>query len=80
MFFNSQLSNFPPGGLKTTATRTGTAFIAAAAARGGASLRRADAAQVCNDVGFVAVHVFGEKKVWDNSMAIAARQIVSKRW
>ena len=44
--------------------------------RGGcASLRRADAAQVCNDLGFVTVD--GE---FECSVAIAARQIVSERW
>jgi hypothetical protein len=39
-----------------------------------ASLRRADAAQVCSDGGFV--HVDGD---FECSVAIAARQIVSKR-
>ena len=43
--------------------------------RGGASLRRADAAQVCNNVGFV---VFDG--VFECSFAIPARQIVSERW
>ncbi len=42
---------------------------------GGASLRRADAAQVCNNVGVVAVD--GE---FECSFAQAARQIVSERW
>jgi hypothetical protein len=43
---------------------------------GSASLRRADAAQVCNDAGdagFVAVHDCP-------ALATAARQIVSERW
>ena len=43
--------------------------------RGSASLRRADAAQVCNDVGFVEVD--GQCEC---SPAPAARQIVSERW
>ena len=44
--------------------------------RGGvASFRSADAAQVCSNVGFVAV----DGKV-ERSAAIAARQIVSERW
>jgi hypothetical protein len=43
--------------------------------RGSASFRRADAAQVCNDVGFVVVD-----GAFECSVAIAARQIVSKRW
>ena len=42
---------------------------------GGASLGRADAAQVCNNVGFLAVD--GE---FECSVAPAARQIVSERW
>ena len=57
------------------ATRTRTVFIWAAAARGGASFRSADAAQVCNDVGFVAVD-----GPFECSFATAARQIVSERW
>jgi hypothetical protein len=57
------------------ATRTRTAFIGAAAARGGASFRRADAAQVCNNVGFVVVD-----GAFECSVAKAARQIVSERW
>ena len=44
--------------------------------RGGcASLRRADAAQVCSNVGFVAVD-----GALECSAATAARQIVSERW
>jgi hypothetical protein len=43
--------------------------------RGGASLRRADAAQVCNNDGLVA-----DDGVFECSFAIAARQIVSERW
>ena len=50
-------------------------FIRAAAARGGASFRSADAAQVCNDVGFVAVDGH-----FECSCVPAARQIVSERW
>ena len=38
-------------------------------------MRRADAAQVCNNVGFVAVD-----GVFECSVATAARQIVSERW
>ncbi len=41
--------------------------------RGSASLRRADAAQVCNNVGF-----FPVDGVFECSAAIAARQIVSE--
>jgi hypothetical protein len=37
---------------------------------GSASMRRADAAQICNEAGFVAVH--------DPAVATAARQTVSK--
>ena len=40
-----------------------------------ASLRRADAAQVCNNVDFVE----GDGLI-ECSFAIAARQIVSERW
>ena len=47
----------------------------AAAARGGASFRSADAAQVCNNVGFVLV-----VGVIECSPEKAARQIVSERW
>jgi len=43
--------------------------------RGGASLRRADAAQVCNHVGFAVV-----VGAFECSVAMAARQIVSERW
>ncbi len=50
-------------------------FILAAAARGGASFRSADAAQVCNTVGFVSVD-----GVIECSEAKAARQIVSEGW
>jgi hypothetical protein len=57
------------------ATRKRTAFIWAAAARGSASLRRADAAQVCNNVGFVVAD-----GLFECSFEIAARQIVSERW
>ena len=39
------------------------------------SFRSADAAQVCNDAGVVAVD-----GVIECSVAIAARQIVSERW
>ncbi len=39
------------------------------------SFRSADAAQVCNDVGFVDVD-----GVFECSVAKAARQIVSERW
>ena len=42
---------------------------------GGASLRRADAAQVCSNLGLVVVD--GQVEC---SSAIAARQIVSERW
>jgi hypothetical protein len=64
------------GGYQTAAaTRTRTAFIGAAAARGGASFTRADAAQVCSNVGFV----LDDGKV-KCSPTIAARQIVSERW
>ena len=45
------------------------------AARGGASFRSADAAQVCNDVGLVV-----DDGTFECSEAIAARQIVSERW
>jgi hypothetical protein len=38
-------------------------------------LRRADAAQVCSDVGFLVAD-----GVFECSIAIAARQIVSERW
>jgi hypothetical protein len=41
-------------------------------------LRRADAAQVCNHVGFVAVLTVDGP--FECSVAIAARQIVSERW
>jgi hypothetical protein len=51
-----------------------TVFIWAAAARGGASFRSADAAQVCSNVGFVVVD-----GVFECSVAAAARQIVSER-
>ena len=57
------------------ATRTRTAFIGAAAARGGASYRSADAAQVFSNVGFVE-----EDGPFECSVATAARQIVSERW
>ncbi len=43
--------------------------------RGSASLRRADAAQVCNNGGFVSFD-----GIFECSVAIAARQIVSERW
>ncbi len=55
--------------------RTRSVFIWATAARGGASFRSADAAQVCSNVGFVAVD-----GVFECSFAKAARQIVSERW
>ena len=42
---------------------------------GGASLRRADAAQVCSNVGFVAVD-----GPFECRFAPAARQKVSERW
>ncbi len=42
---------------------------------GGASLRRADAAQVCSNVGFVAVDGY-----FECSVATAAKQSVSERW
>ena len=45
------------------------------AALGGASFRSADAAQVYNNVGFLAVD-----GVFECSVATAARQIVSERW
>jgi hypothetical protein len=45
------------------------------AAQGGASLRRADAAQVCSDATFFVVDCNFECTV-----ATAARQIVSERW
>ena len=70
----STKANAPPP-LTAAATRTRTAFIGAAAARGGASFRRADAAQVCSNVGIVALD-----GVIECSFAIAARQIVSERW
>ena len=64
---------FPP--LQTAETRTRTVvFIWAAAARGGASFRSADAAQVCNNVDFVAVD-----GPFECSVATAARQIVSEK-
>jgi hypothetical protein len=44
-------------------------------ARGGASLRSADAAQICSNVGFLASD--GEV---ESSEAKTARQIVSERW
>ena len=56
-------------------TNKKTVFIWAAAARGGASFRSADAAQVCNDAGFVAVD-----GAFERSFAKSARQIVSERW
>ncbi len=52
-----------------------TAFIAAAAARGGASFRSADAAQVLSNVGFVVVH-----SAYAGSVATSAKQTVSERW
>ena len=61
--------------LTAAATRTKSVFIWAAAARGGASFRSADAAQVCSNVDF-AVH----DGAFECSVAIAARQIVSERW
>ena len=63
----------PP--LTAAATRTRSLFIWAAAARGGASFRSADAAQVCSNVGFVLV-----EGAFECSFALAARQIVSERW
>ena len=57
------------------ATRTITAFIGAAAGRRGASFRRANAAQVCSNVGSVVVDGVSEC-----SITTAARQIVSERW
>jgi hypothetical protein len=45
------------------------------AARGGASFGRADAAQVCSNIGVVAV-----VGAFECSVATAARQIVSERW
>ena len=45
------------------------------AARGGASFRSADAAQVCSNFGFVAVD-----SQFECSVAIAARHIVSEGW
>ena len=47
---------------------------------GGASFRSADAAQVCNNVGFVAVGFVKVDGAFECSVAIAARQIVSERW
>ncbi len=60
----------------SAATRTRSVFIWAAAERGGASFRSADAAQVCNNVGFVVE----DDGVFECSEAKAARQIVSERW
>ena len=59
------------------AARRGTAFInrQGRSRRGSASLRRADAAQVCNNVGF-----FFVDGAFECSSATAARQIVSERW
>jgi hypothetical protein len=59
------------------AARRGTVFIdrQGRSRRGSASLRRADAAQVCNNVGFVA-----DDGQIECSSAKAARQIVSERW
>ena len=70
------------GDCKTAAAaRRRTVFIygggAQQAARGSASLRRADAAQVCSNVGFVEVDGVIECSVVSS---IAARQIVSERW
>ena len=57
------------------ATRARTVFIAAAAGRGAASFRRADAAQVCNNV------VLGEADgACECCPTVAARHIVSERW
>ena len=44
--------------------------------QGGASFRRADAAQICNNGGFV---LEGDGPT-ECSVATAARQIVSERW
>jgi hypothetical protein len=79
---------YPPlqsGSCETAAaTRTRTKIISAGTRAqqaggqrgGGASpFRRADAAQVCSNVGFVAVD-----GVFECSVANAARQIVSERW
>ena len=67
------LTQAPP---KTAAaTRTRSVFIWAAAARGGASFRSADAAQVCSNDGFVLAD-----GAFECSVAKAARQIVSERW
>ena len=73
-FFYIDVTPHPP--LTAAATRTRSVFIWAAAARGGASFRSADAAQVCSNVGFVEVD--GEFEC--SSAAEAARQIVSERW
>ena len=59
------------------ATRTRTVSIWAAAARGGASFRRADAAQVCSHVRFFVVDGPFESSVARTPGP--ARQIVSER-
>ena len=61
--------------LKTVVNTKQLFFYWAAAARGSSSLRRADAAQVCSNLGFVVVD--GD---FECSSARAARQIVSERW
>ena len=55
--------------------KEGSVFIWAAAARGSASFRSADAAQVCSNVGLLAVD-----GAFECSFTTAARQIVSERW
>ena len=71
--FRLCFSTHPP--LTAAETRTRIAFYLEAAARRGASLRRADAAQVCNNIGFAFID-----GVFECTFAKAARQIVSERW
>ena len=66
--------------LKTVVNTKQLFFYWAAAARGSSSLRRADAAQVCSDVGLVAFDGEFECSFASKSAATAARQIVSERW
>ncbi len=76
--FSAMVQVFPPAAVCAKQQRRHEQeefFIRAAAAREGASFRSADAAQVCNNAGFVEVDGMFE---W--SSAVAARQIVSERW
>jgi hypothetical protein len=67
------LAGAPPKKKTAAVTRTRSVSIWAAAARGGASFRSTDAAQVCSNVGFCPVD-----GVFECSAAIAAR--LSERW